>query len=243
MKLRHYIPRVTLTLYAPLICGVCLLLGSAASANQAQLILDFGSAEGRTSPEATDFKAELPPGGEYQLLTNAARIAYGEVDGFQNASLLRTFLGLGNGATYDFIIEADTRVYTSESSLNRRWGIHLFNSGDTRYRGISAQVMGAKSRKHREIALRYGLDGKLITTAILGPGSFKDGQEYSFKVVGEFLNETDLKLSLTVSDGTNTQTVSSVIESTYHTDTQFGLSARLRSGWVLDFYNFKVTLP
>lgn len=221
------------------------MCGTVLTANMAQLHLDFGTADGKVSLAESNFEVGVPISGQYKLIEDAVRMTHGEQDGFFNSSFLRNYRGLGESYTYDFVISLKSRIHKLEGTSNRRWGIHLFATGiaDTRFNGISAQVIGNKRGRDRYIALRYGLDGQFLAKAVLGPGDVKPGQEYTFTVTGTFEGEKDLNLSLTVTDGNNTQTTSATVDRSHCQNTKFGGSARLRTGWVIDFYNFTVTLP
>lgn len=219
--------------------GASLSIASAATANAS---FDFGTDIGKVSSVAAGFTVDVPETGAAEDVADALRLTAG-TQGFTNLSFLQGFVGMNAADAHDFIIATKTSVHSFASSNNRRWGIHLFAGSNLQKDGICALINGNNKEGNRQIIFREGLDGKNLASAVFASGGFTQGDVYTFSLTGNYVGEKDLNLSLTVSDGLNTSTVTTTVDRSQYPGTLTGASARVRQGWAIDFHNFSITIP
>jgi hypothetical protein len=219
-----------------------LSVGSSACAATATASFDFGTGPGKVTAATSGFALTVPPSGSVEHSLDGLILRPGRGQ-FSNLAFLQGFVGMRASDGYDFIVTAKTTVEAFAGSNNRRWGIHLFADENLQNDGLCAIIIGNNDDKNRLILFRKGLNGEVLASSVFADDGFARGEEYTFSLTGNYVGETSLNLSLTVSDGLNTSTVTTTIDRNDYPGMLTGGSARLREGWAVKFHNFTITIP
>ena len=156
--------------------------------------------------------------------------------GFQNVGLLRTFTGLGNGETNDFIITTGfTLSALATSQNNERFGIHLFadTSDNTGLgSGLSLKLRGTTSTINSSIEMGVGIESGSLASAALGY-DLVAGDSFVLTATGTFTG-TDLKLDFSIARNgepaqTITRTFNTVTDALLLDGTFCGISTRIKN--------------
>lgn len=217
---------------------------------------DFGTDPGKTTFGDAGFTAVTTGTAQVTDIANAVRISRTDNPtggSFENAGILRTFTGLGAGATNDFTImtEFTLTTYDTANANNDRIGaIHMFaDSADNNgieNTGVTVQLIGDSGADNDDTRIRVGLNGDTPDGTSSLDYDFAQGDQFVLKVDGSF-SGTALTLNFSVSRNGGTAVLSSttfdtVTDAAILDGTLFGISERFKSTSTSEFDTFSVNV-
>lgn len=207
---------------------------------------DFGTDTGKTTYQAAGFTAETRTGdtNDVSNVADGVQFARSVAGSSQSLGITKTFTGLGGSNTDSFTITMTGTFLSNDGSFTRPLGVHLFADSATAsrtsgvYAGIEEGALEIRSG---------GNNGTVSQTATWTPG-FTSGDNLTFTVNGIY-TATDLNLEFTLSDGSNSQSLTNsytIAGNTIIDGTYFGASARVAAAVVyskIDTFSVAEAIP
>jgi len=170
---------------------------------------DFGTDAGKITASSAGFTATSHTGRTFSDVTDAVRYTDSSGSGFNLTSTqTRSFTDLG--ATDHFSITLDL-THSQKSSTFGRFGILALGSGgDTGYAAAVTLLTspdGTTGLTLKKGGLHSGGTLAALSDSALPDGTALFGVPLTLTLVGEYIG-ADLKLTFTVTDGTNTSSIS-----------------------------------
>jgi hypothetical protein len=216
---------------------------------------DFGTEPGKITASAAGFSLSSSGVSGFNNRVDGLEAVAAAAAGFENLTFSRSFPGLGGGQSQNFTLTTEIRVNEligTAQENNDRWGIHMFGSAGNEVSstaGISAQILargntGGGTPATAQIGLRLGLSGTFLVSADWVGGAVVPGDTFRLRVNATFLSESQLSIAFTVSrlDGSNSQTVQSLVSGAVLAGDLFGGSLRIKNSRAIEYDTFTVAL-
>jgi hypothetical protein len=214
---------------------------------------EFGTVPGKVTASAAGFSLSSSGSSAFSDRADGLEAVAATTAGFENLAFLRRFFGLGGGQSNDFTLTAEVRVNEligTAQENNDRWGIQMFASAGNEASGsdgISAQILargntGSGTPEGALIGLRLGLNGAFLVSANWVGGAVLPGDAFRLRVGGTFVSGSELSLAFTVShlDGSDSQTIQTLVSGAVLAGDLFGGGLRLKNGRAIEYKSFSV---